>query len=114
MDGQETPVWTRVKVGKLALSLLVSQLGWGQVFTFTKDQMIAYTAQNPFERFPDGRPKVPDALLDAEETQHTRNGWIKKKFDEREYKSSEIYGRPRDPALAKELEEYIKKGRGNQ
>ena len=26
--------------------------------------MIRYTAQNPFERFPDGRPKVPDALLE--------------------------------------------------
>ena len=26
--------------------------------------MVKYTAQNPFERFPDGRPKVPDALLE--------------------------------------------------
>ena len=26
--------------------------------------MIKYTAQNPYERFPDGRPKVPDALLE--------------------------------------------------
>ncbi len=25
---------------------------------------IEYTAQNPFERFPDGRPKVPDSLLE--------------------------------------------------
>ena len=35
-----------------------------QIFTFTKEQMIKYTAQNPYERFADGRPKVPDALLD--------------------------------------------------
>ena len=35
-----------------------------QVFTLTKDQMIQYTSANPFERFPDGRPKVPDALLE--------------------------------------------------
>jgi len=34
-----------------------------QVFTFTRDQMIEYTAKNPFDRFEDGRPKVPDALL---------------------------------------------------
>jgi len=34
-----------------------------QIFTLTHDQMIEYTAKNPFERFPDGRPKVPDALL---------------------------------------------------
>ena len=26
--------------------------------------MIEYTAQNPFERFPDGRPKVPDAIIE--------------------------------------------------
>jgi 4-hydroxy-4-methyl-2-oxoglutarate aldolase len=34
-----------------------------QVFTLTKDQLIEYTSQNPFERFPDGRPKVPDSLI---------------------------------------------------
>ena len=35
-----------------------------QINTLTKEQMIEYTAQNPFERFPDGRPKVPDALIE--------------------------------------------------
>src|SRR2546423_1024412 len=35
-----------------------------QVFTFTRDQMIKYTAKNPFDRFEDGRPKAPDALLE--------------------------------------------------
>jgi len=35
-----------------------------QIFTLTRDQLIKYTADNPFERFPDGRPKVPDALLE--------------------------------------------------
>src|ERR1041385_6291854 len=35
-----------------------------QVFKFSRDQMVKYTAQNPFERFTDGRPKVPDALLE--------------------------------------------------
>lgn len=35
-----------------------------QVFTLTKDEMIALTAQNPFGRFPDGRPKVPDSILE--------------------------------------------------
>ncbi len=34
-----------------------------QLFTLTRDQMIAYTPKNPFERFDDGRPKIPDALL---------------------------------------------------
>jgi regulator of RNase E activity RraA len=35
-----------------------------QVFTFTRDQMFKYTAKNPFDRFADGRPKVPDAVLE--------------------------------------------------
>src|SRR5258708_7231141 len=35
-----------------------------QLFTLTRDQMVECTAQNPFERFPDGRPKVPDALIE--------------------------------------------------
>ena len=35
-----------------------------QLFTLTREQMLEFTAQNPFERFPDGRPKVPDALIE--------------------------------------------------
>ena len=35
-----------------------------QLNTLTKEQMIEYTAQNPFERFPDGRPKVPDSIIE--------------------------------------------------
>ena len=36
----------------------------GQLFSLTRDQLIKYTAKNPFERFEDGRPKVPEALLE--------------------------------------------------
>jgi 4-hydroxy-4-methyl-2-oxoglutarate aldolase len=34
-----------------------------QVFSFTREQMMEYTAQSPYARFEDGRPKVPDELL---------------------------------------------------
>ncbi|HKW17610.1 MAG TPA: hypothetical protein VJO35_08900 [Terriglobales bacterium] len=34
-----------------------------QLFTFSKQELIDYTPQNPFDRFPDGRPKVPDDLI---------------------------------------------------
>jgi 4-hydroxy-4-methyl-2-oxoglutarate aldolase len=34
-----------------------------QLITFSKQDLTDYTAQNPFERFSDGRPKIPDALL---------------------------------------------------
>jgi len=48
----------------LLAGLIVAASAWGQVFTMTREQLIKYTAKNPFERFPDGRPKVPDALLE--------------------------------------------------
>jgi regulator of RNase E activity RraA len=35
----------------------------GQILQFTREQMIQYTANNPYDRFPGGRPKVPDELL---------------------------------------------------
>jgi hypothetical protein len=38
--------------------------GSAQVFKLTREQMIQYTARNPFDRFPDGRPKVPDSILE--------------------------------------------------
>lgn len=44
------------------LACLVSVAG-AQVFTFSKEQMLKYTAKNPYERFEDGRPKVPGELL---------------------------------------------------
>ncbi len=36
----------------------------GQVFHLSKEEMIKYTAKNPYERFEDGRPKVPDSVLE--------------------------------------------------
>ncbi len=35
-----------------------------QLITFSKQDLISYTAQNPFDRLPDGRPKIPDDLLE--------------------------------------------------
>ncbi len=37
---------------------------YGQLFTFRHDEMIQYTSNNPFGRFEDGRPKVPDDLIE--------------------------------------------------
>ncbi len=35
-----------------------------QLFTFSKQDLTDYTTENPFERFPDGRPKVPDGMIE--------------------------------------------------
>ncbi len=59
-------------------------------------------------------PHLVQELVTSFESTQARFEWIKKKFDERKYKSSEIYGRPRDPALLKEMEEYIKSKQGKK
>jgi 4-hydroxy-4-methyl-2-oxoglutarate aldolase len=53
-------------------------------------------------------PHLVKASLDAAANTAARDEWIKSKMDLRKYKSSDLYGRPTDPALAKEMEEYIK------
>jgi 4-hydroxy-4-methyl-2-oxoglutarate aldolase len=35
-----------------------------QLISFSKQELIDYTAANPFDRLPDGRPKVPDELIE--------------------------------------------------
>ena len=56
---------------------------------------------------------VKDSIAAAENTM-ARDEWIKSKMDLRKYKSSELYGRPSDPALQKELDEYIKSKQSQQ
>jgi 4-hydroxy-4-methyl-2-oxoglutarate aldolase len=53
------------RVGATAVALLLTApLVHAQLFKLTREQLIEITADNPFDRFPDGRPKVPDALID--------------------------------------------------
>jgi 4-hydroxy-4-methyl-2-oxoglutarate aldolase len=54
-------------------------------------------------------PQAVKAVLDRADETHVHDEWTKKKFDEGKYKSSEIYGSPKDPKLKKEYEEYLKK-----
>jgi 4-hydroxy-4-methyl-2-oxoglutarate aldolase len=53
-------------------------------------------------------PQFVQDIVDEAEITHVHDEWTKKKFDEGKYKSSEIYGRPSDPALIKEYEDYLK------
>jgi regulator of RNase E activity RraA len=46
-----------------------------QIFSLSKDDMLAYTSQNPFERFADGRPKIPDALLERAKGMSAEEAW---------------------------------------
>jgi 4-hydroxy-4-methyl-2-oxoglutarate aldolase len=44
--------------------LLTPWMASAQMITFSHQDLIDYTAQNPFDRFPDGRPKVPGDLME--------------------------------------------------
>ena len=50
-------------------------------------------------------------VLDRADEIRIHDEWTKKKFDEGKYVSSDIYGRPRDPALVQEYEAYLKEKR---
>jgi 4-hydroxy-4-methyl-2-oxoglutarate aldolase len=54
-------------------------------------------------------PQFVKEMLDRADEIHVHDEWTKKKFDEGKYKSSEIYGSPKDPQLQKEYREYLKK-----
>lgn len=53
-------------------------------------------------------PTLVEPIVSGFEATQSRYEWIKKKFDEGKWKSSDIYGRPKDPALIKEMEDYVK------
>ncbi len=53
-------------------------------------------------------PHLVQASIDAADRTKARDEWIKQKMDLRKYKSSELYGTPSDPALRKEMDDYIK------
>ncbi len=55
---------------KILLGLLISSLFIplgisAQLTGFSRDDLVKYTADSPFERFEDGRPKVPDHYIEA-------------------------------------------------
>ena len=47
-----------------AALLLAPATARAQLLTFSNQDLIDYTAQNPFDRLPDGRPNVPDDMLE--------------------------------------------------
>lgn len=57
-------------------------------------------------------PHQVQGFIDTARITHIHDEWTKRKFDEGKYKSSDIYGRPHDPALIQEYEEYLKQQLG--
>ncbi len=57
-------------------------------------------------------PHLVEEIVEEAHITHIHDEWTKKKFDEGKYKSMDIYGRPSDPALIKEYEDYLKQQLG--
>ena len=58
-----------------AAALLPCPRAEAQLFTFPKQELLDYTAKNPFDRLPDGRPKVPDDLIERARAMSSEEVW---------------------------------------
>ena len=56
------------------VSMLASPLR-AQLLTFSKQDLVDYTAEDPFDRLPDGRPKVPDTLVERARELSSEEVW---------------------------------------
>jgi regulator of RNase E activity RraA len=59
----------------IALLLTITPLAAAQPGVLTKQQLVEYTPDWKGERFPDGRPKVPDTILDRMKTVTLEEAW---------------------------------------
>ena len=59
----------------LCASLLAPVPAAAQLFQFSKQDLIDYTANNPFDRMPDGRPRVPDSMIERAREMSAEEVW---------------------------------------
>ena len=59
------------------LGIVISSVPFAsaQLLTFSRQDLLDYTSQNPFSRFPDGRPKVPDDLIERAKDLSSEEVW---------------------------------------
>ena len=59
-------------------------------------------------------PHLVQQIVTRADTTKIHDEWTKAKFRTGKYKASELYPSPKDPALQKEFDEYLKKRLGQQ
>jgi len=57
------------------ISLFGPHSAQAQLLNFSKQDLLDYTRQDPFDRFPDGRPKVPNDLLEQARELSSEEVW---------------------------------------
>jgi regulator of RNase E activity RraA len=75
VHGKFTRIVAMVVFGLCAIVLLLPCSARGQLMTFSKQDLADYTAQSTFERLTDGRPKVPDNLLERARELSSEEVW---------------------------------------
>jgi 4-hydroxy-4-methyl-2-oxoglutarate aldolase len=58
-----------------SIALLLPGSARAQLITFTKQDLVDYTPNNPFDRLPDGRPKVPDEFMERARDLSSEEVW---------------------------------------
>ncbi len=64
-----------VVIAAVSMALLFPAFAAAQLVTFSKQDLIDYTSANPFDRFPDGRPKIPEALIERARDLSSEEVW---------------------------------------
>lgn len=64
-----------VFIAAVSMALFFPASAAAQLVTFSKQNLIDYTSANPFDRFPDGRPKIPDALIERARDLSSEEVW---------------------------------------
>src|SRR5258707_5511749 len=68
-------LYASLVLGAGAAALFAPPRAEAQLFTFPKQELLDYTAKNPFDRLPDGRPKVPDDLIERARAMSSEEVW---------------------------------------
>ena len=61
--------------GVFVITLFASTFAYAQLYTFSKQELIDCTAKSPFDRLADGRPKVPDAMIERARDLSSEEVW---------------------------------------
>lgn len=64
-----------IKFLPLAAAFLLCASSVAQFGTFSKDELIRFTPDNPYPRFEDGRPRVPDEILERMKEVSIEEAW---------------------------------------
>jgi 4-hydroxy-4-methyl-2-oxoglutarate aldolase len=66
---------TKAALCVFVIALFAPRSMQAQLLNFSKQELMDYTAQEPFDRLPDGRPKVPNDLLERARELSSEEVW---------------------------------------